>query len=583
MQQNKKKFAGFITAFFLAFFILFLNNFVKAAVTVTPATGGSSISADTTGGTYTALTGPVISESVTGDTGNGTIILNAPSGFIFDVGGTEPTVLITWISGGSGAGGNNINNKNTGTVVAISSITTSQITFSITAPTENSALNSLTWQNVRVRPTAGTPPASGNITKTGTSVIAGVTNSVTNLGTLTEVAGAKTQLAITTQPSSSANADADFSTKPVVAVRDQFGNALTSDGATAITHTAVLSTQACGGTAGSGTLSSTPASGAAVTAGVMTYTAMQYSAAESIKICFSSSGITSALSNAITVSVASTPTPTPTSTPTPTPTLAPTSDQGSGSGGEGNSVPMMVVFSGQAYPESTIELLRKSALEGMYQNIPVSVIDSTIFADGSFFIQITKILQAEHLFALRAVDKEGNKTGIIAFNVNLLSMDQFEAKDIFVPPTIYFENSLIVLGNEFKLHGYAAPEAAVEIEIDGIIKGEVKSDTNGLWSFTAGVTAMRTGDHYIRVRQKAKVGSAAELMTSAFSLSRIFRISLPSVLSADLNGDNKVTIVDWSIFLFRWGSPDNSLKAKIDMNGDGKVNISDFSIFLKAM
>jgi len=46
---------------------------------------------------------------------------------------------------------------------------------------------SLTWQNVRVRPTAASPLSSGNITKTGTSVMAVVTNSSTSFGRLIEI------------------------------------------------------------------------------------------------------------------------------------------------------------------------------------------------------------------------------------------------------------------------------------------------------------------------------------------------------------------------------------------------------------
>lgn len=283
----------------MAFFSVFL--FAEAVVVITPATGGAAISADTTGGTYTALTGPAISEGLAGDVGTGTIILNVPSGFIFDTGGVAPTVLVTRISG-NGPDTRNINDLASGSTIAATR-TSTQLTITITAASSNGVRNSLTWQNVRVRPSAGTPLATGNITKSGTSVISGVTNGTTNLGTLTEVVGAKSQLVITTQPSASASTATDFSVKPIVALRDQFGNTLTTDNSTTITRTVVLSTQVCGGTAGSGTLSSTPANGAVVSAGVMTYSAMQYSAGESIKICFSSMGVTSALSSAITVSV----------------------------------------------------------------------------------------------------------------------------------------------------------------------------------------------------------------------------------------------------------------------------------------
>src|SRR5437879_6359282 len=54
-----------------------------ANASVTKATGGSSISADTAGGTYTALTGPTITENADGDIGTGQLTLKPPSGFEF--------------------------------------------------------------------------------------------------------------------------------------------------------------------------------------------------------------------------------------------------------------------------------------------------------------------------------------------------------------------------------------------------------------------------------------------------------------------------------------------------------------------
>mgnify|MGYP001571542936 FL=1 len=168
-----------------------------SAVTITPATGGSAISADNFGiGTYTSLTGPTYGEAISGDAGVGTFILNVPSGFIFDVGGTAPTVLVTRLTG-SGANSRNINGVGTGTSVAITSISTTQITFTITSASNTEVTNSLTWQNVRVRPTAGTPLASANLTKTGTSTMTGITNSVTNFGTVTETFGAHNKLVVT--------------------------------------------------------------------------------------------------------------------------------------------------------------------------------------------------------------------------------------------------------------------------------------------------------------------------------------------------------------------------------------------------
>src|SRR5438552_2817021 len=188
---------------------------------VSLATAGSAISADTVGGTYTTLTGPAYYQAASTDISTGTIILNAPAGFIYDAAATPaPTLLITRLAG---TGGNNINNATSGASAAITSRTTNQITFTVSAASSAGVTCALTWQNVRVRPIAGAPLANGNLTWTGTSTLATVTPGSTSVGTLTEVPGAANRLTFTTQPGS-ATAGAAFAIQPVVRSRDQFGN-----------------------------------------------------------------------------------------------------------------------------------------------------------------------------------------------------------------------------------------------------------------------------------------------------------------------------------------------------------------------
>jgi hypothetical protein len=67
------------------------------------------------------LTGPSYSENASGNVGTGTILLNAPAGFLFDTSGTAPTMLVTRLTG-SGSNGNNINGVASGTAVAMTSI-----------------------------------------------------------------------------------------------------------------------------------------------------------------------------------------------------------------------------------------------------------------------------------------------------------------------------------------------------------------------------------------------------------------------------------------------------------------------------
>ncbi len=293
-KESFKKIVASVLVTVAAF--LFATPSAFAAVTVTAATGGSAISADTntTNGvaTWTTLTGPTITEATSRaiSTGSGTIVLTRPSGFSF----STSTAVTATITRDAGSGSCFTFSSNTVTP------TSSTITYTLTARDSNGSTRChVTFSSIQVRPTAGTPLASGNITNTGSN--ASVPSGATDYGTLTEVAGAKNKLAYTTQPSTTATTSVDFTTKPVITLQDQYGNTRISDSASTITLSPVLSSQVCGGTAGSGTLSSTPASGAAVTAGVMTYTAMQYSFGEAVKICAISAGVTSALSNTVTV------------------------------------------------------------------------------------------------------------------------------------------------------------------------------------------------------------------------------------------------------------------------------------------
>ncbi len=242
----------------------------------------------------------------------------------------------------------------------------------------------------------------------------------------------------------------------------------------------------------------------------------------------------------------------------------------------GGNGPRRVYFSGQAYPESKIELFRKR--EEMRAFIPEPIDEYTMLEDGAFEIMQEELIGVKFFFALRAEDKDGRKSGILSFDVDMRREDKLKVEDIFFPPTVGFENTVATKDQKIKIMGYAAPNSKIEIKIDDIIKGESQSDETGYWTFTASAFELDFGEHYTRVRQISQSG-----IESGFSFPKAFKVSPLDMPEADFNDDNKVNITDWSIFLFRWGSEDETLKPKIDMNNDGNINIADFSIFLKAM
>ena len=108
--------------------------FVASGITVTPASGGDAISADTTGGAFTDLTGPVLTENAPGLIGTGTVVLNAPAGFAFDA-SAAPACRGT-----------------SGLTASVTALTAATITCTVTAASSGSA-GTLTFIGVTIQPT----------------------------------------------------------------------------------------------------------------------------------------------------------------------------------------------------------------------------------------------------------------------------------------------------------------------------------------------------------------------------------------------------------------------------------------------
>lgn len=159
-----------------------------------------------------------------------------------------------------------------------------------------------TWslQNTTGGVTGGDFSASGtSATFTGNLVgsaniqaASGGLNTVTS-GTITVVPSDPTTLAIATQPSSTATAGENFGTQPVIEVRDDYTNVITSDD-----FTEIIASR----NSGNGTLQGTTT--VTVNDGVATFTDLNHTVANNIDLTFSASGFATITSNAITVNPA---------------------------------------------------------------------------------------------------------------------------------------------------------------------------------------------------------------------------------------------------------------------------------------
>src|SRR5439155_21893695 len=197
-----------------------------------------------------------------------------------------------------GARSKNITTAYSATSLPLTSLTTTQLIFNVTTASAAGATpNTLTWQDVRVRPTAGTPLASGNITNSGSASLSGVPAGAT-FGFLQETAGAASKLVVLTFPPSTATAGAAFSPQPGIQIQDQFGNARTFNNGNSDTSTVVTAARNTGTSSVQGTVTATANNG------VATFSNLSYNKAETITLVFTSGTLTSANSGNIIVSPA---------------------------------------------------------------------------------------------------------------------------------------------------------------------------------------------------------------------------------------------------------------------------------------
>lgn len=214
-----------------------------ANVVVTPASGGTAIladqAADAPAPAWTKLGAIIIAESGSsagrGDIQSGTLILKAPTGFEFN---TAATPSIFWTTG------RNIQNA----TVQVTDASTLTITLTVVGTTSTDRLTIGNPNGLQVRPTRGTPLASGNIYRPtsggGTAPIVGIVAGPggTSFGQLREIAGVAHHLAFQTYPPTNAIAGEAFSPQPVLLVRDQFANVRSATNGNADNSTVVTAT-----------------------------------------------------------------------------------------------------------------------------------------------------------------------------------------------------------------------------------------------------------------------------------------------------------------------------------------------------
>ncbi len=237
-----------------------------------PATGGDSLSADDANTTFTTLTGPRITEDVSGElSSGGTIVLNAPAGFQFDTNPPNPSLSVQKAYGVS-----------TALAMSYTSRTSSTITFTVDTPSNGSSQpGEVTFSGIRIQPTSATVPNTGNITNTGTTGATGATN----YGTMNMIAGSATKV-VYTQPPTNGSTSVILSPAIDVEVRDVNDNVIKTPG----TSISISKTTGAGTLTGTTTLNTD-------SEGSVSFSNLAIDTPDTCRLTATSSGLTSAVSD----------------------------------------------------------------------------------------------------------------------------------------------------------------------------------------------------------------------------------------------------------------------------------------------
>ncbi len=253
-----------------------------------------------------------------------------------------------------------------------------------------------------------------------------------------------------------------------------------------------------------------------------------------------------------------------------------TSPGGGGSHGYTPPLSAKVILRGRAYPDATLNILKYG------QVIAISKVDSF----GFFKEEIADIFEGTYIFGILAEDREGRKSVVVTFPISVLWGMTAVIDNIFIPPTISLSPIQAEKGEEIDISGEAFPGSDIQLFISpqNLIK-ETKTNSQGQWTYKLD-TALLEEESY-QVKAKAFFDEREETSFSqpfSFYIGPYVPLPLeplpPAVCQgADLNFDDKVNLVDFSILLFWWGQEKIDYPY-IDINRDGKIDIIDFSIMM---
>ena len=226
-----------------------------------------------------------------------------------------------------------------------------------------------------------------------------------------------------------------------------------------------------------------------------------------------------------------------------------------------------VVLRGKAYPNSQVHIL----LDG--KEAATTLADS----NANFLYSSTQAPAGIATYSFWANDSAGATSLTTSVVFDVVQSAVTSVNNIFLPPTLSVTKRQVAPGSFVNLFGESVPTAQVITNLDKDTSNALSStvDGSGKWALQLDTNSISAGLHTAKV---SFVLSTTSKSGYGKSLSFFVGNETPGGACGDpdINGDKKINLVDFSIFLLSWGTSN----ASADFNCDGNVNLADFSILL---
>lgn len=241
-----------------------------------------------------------------------------------------------------------------------------------------------------------------------------------------------------------------------------------------------------------------------------------------------------------------------------------------------------------AYLEAEIGVLRIIGYgsPGMFVSFAegATPIGSTTANDIGRFAQVFPgMAETTHTITITGYDIHNRTIPPTIVEVFTKAYELTTVSDIILPPTIELSTNQISPGETIEIFGRGTPDYKTMIFTEPPLNSfEVDVDEFGEYQYTFSDTEnLELGDHRIYALLQNLIGSQ-----SLFSNTLFFRVTsgqeepgeepVCNITRGDINCDESVDLVDFSILLFYWGSNESLA----DINNDGTVNLVDFSVMM---